>query len=84
MGTGKLIDRLRDYMDLDRHKQKDKRDKISVLLKKLNKKQRELEQMLDKEPGPGTRKRLKRDLKVLRAQRKKGIKLCRGIGCKKG
>ena len=83
MATNKLIEKLRDYMDLDRQKQKKKRDKIRSLLKKLKKKQRVLEEKLKQESGAEAQKRIKRDLKVLRAQRKKGVKLCRAIDCKK-
>lgn len=83
MTTNKLIDKLRDYLDLDRQKQKKKRDKLRELLKKLKKRQRLLEGKLEKSSGAKTRKRLRNDLKVLHAQRKKGVKLCRSIGCKK-
>ena len=60
-----------------------KRAKIRGLLKKLKKQQRTLEDKLEKTSDTGKRKRIKRDLKVLHAQRKKGVKLCREIKCKK-
>jgi len=78
----KLIDKLRDYMDLDRKKQKDKRDKIRSLLKKLKKRQRALEEKLENADDRKTQERIQRDLKVLHSQRKKGVKLCKDIGAK--
>ena len=83
MATDKLVDKLSRFLDLDRQQQKEKRAKIRVLLKKLKKQQRTLEDKLEKTSDAGKRKRIKRDLKVLHAQRKKGVKLCREIKCKK-
>jgi hypothetical protein len=80
---GKLIKKFQAILDVDRKKQKDKRDKIRGLLKRLKKKERTLEAKLQRESDSTARKRLKRDLKVLYAQRKKGVKLCRELGCKK-
>ena len=83
MIISKLIKKFQALLDLDRKKQKDKRDNIRGLLKRLKKKERTLEAKLQRESDSTARKHLKRDLKVLYAQRKKGIKLCREIGCKK-
>jgi len=79
----KLIKKIHALLNLDRKKQKDKRDKIRGLLKRLKKQERTLEARLQRESDSTARKRLKRDLNVLYAQRKKGVKLCREIGCKK-
>lgn len=83
MTTSKLIDKLRDYLELDRRKQEDKHAKLRALLKKLKKKQRVLEEKLNQAPDAKTRKRLKTELRVLHAQRKKGVKLCRAIDGRK-
>lgn len=82
MATKELLDRLRGYFDLDRKKQKRKREDLRILLKKLKKRQKALEEKLEKSPDGKTRKRIKRDLKVLHAQRRKGVELCRAIDCK--
>lgn len=79
MATGKLIDKLRGYLALSRKKQEGKRDKLRVLLKKLKKKQQELEKRYKKAPNAKARKRIKNDMKVLYAQRKKGVKLHRAL-----
>lgn len=83
MGTRKLIAKLRDYLELDRQNQKGKHDKIRTLLKKLKKKQKALEKKLKKAADSKTRKQLKRELKVLYVQRKKGVALHRDIRGKK-
>jgi hypothetical protein len=83
MATDKLVDKLSRFLNLDRQKQKEKRAKIRLLLKKMKKQQRALEEKLENTADADKRKRIKRDLKVLHAQRKKGIKLCREIKCKK-
>lgn len=83
MPTSDLIARLRGYLDLDRQKQESKKDQIRKLLKKLKKRQDSLEEELKKASNAKTRKRLKRDLKVLYVQRKKGVKLHRAIRGKK-
>ena len=83
MIISKLIKKFQALLDLDRKKQKDKRDNIRGHLKRLKKKERTLEAKLQRESDSTARKHLKRDLKVLYAQRKKGVKLCREIGCKK-
>lgn len=83
MATSELLDKLRAYLDLDRRDQKNKRDKIHALLKKLKKKQRALEEKLEKTSDGKKRKQIKRDLKVLYVQRKKGVQLCRSINCKR-
>lgn len=83
MPTTELLSKLSDYLDLDRKKQESKREKIHALLKKLKKKQRDLEEKLEKTSDGKKRKQIKRDLKVLYVQRKKGVKLCRAISCKR-
>lgn len=83
MTTSGLIEKLRAYLVLERRQQKDNRDKIRALLKKLKKRQSALKEKLKKDPDAKTRKRIKRDLKVLRTQRRKGVKLYRAIDRKK-
>ncbi|MCU7842377.1 MAG: hypothetical protein KZQ93_00895 [Candidatus Thiodiazotropha sp. (ex Monitilora ramsayi)] len=82
MTSEKLIEKFSVLLNMERRQQKEKRDKIRALLKKLKKQQVNLQVKLEKEQDPGDRKRLKRNLKVIQAQRKKGIKLCKSIKCK--
>ncbi|MES9854598.1 MAG: hypothetical protein ABW170_22510 [Candidatus Thiodiazotropha sp. L084R] len=82
MTSEKLIDKFHTLLNMERRKQKEKRDKIRDLLKKLKKQQVALKTKLDKDLSSDDRKRTKRNLKVIQAQRKKGIKLCKSIKCK--
>lgn len=81
MTTEKLIEKFHRLLSLEKNKQKEKRDKIRRLLKKLKQQQKALEGQLEKEKSADERKHIKRRLKVLQVQRKKGIKLCKSIKC---
>lgn len=83
MSTAKLIDRFRDFLDLDPRGQRKHRREMRSLLRKLKKHQRRLEAKLANNPGKEKRKRIRRDLKVVYAQRKKAVGLCRELSCKK-
>ncbi|MCG8016121.1 MAG: hypothetical protein JAY97_07885 [Candidatus Thiodiazotropha sp. 'RUGA'] len=82
MTSEKLIEKFGLLLDMERQKQIRKRDKIRTLLKKLKQQKLALKDRIDQEQNPQNRKRLKRNLKVIQAQRKKGIKLCKSIKCK--
>ncbi|MCG7873128.1 MAG: hypothetical protein N0C81_09480 [Candidatus Thiodiazotropha lotti] len=82
MTSDKLIEKFGLLLNMERQQQKEKRDKIRTLLKKLKKQKVVLRTRIDQEQNPQNRKRLKRNLKVIQAQRKKGIKLCKSIKCK--
>ncbi len=82
MTTKKLISRMRDFLDLGRRKQRAEVAKIKPLLKKLRRRRRELRDALAKEEDPARRKRMKRDLRVLHEQRKKGLKLLKALHVK--
>ena len=49
MGTNKLIDKVEDYFDLSKKKQRKKHDKLLKIIHKLDKKKSTLEQRLQKE-----------------------------------
>ena len=50
-------------------------------MKKLKQQQKALESKLENEKSADERKQIKRRIKVLQVQRKKGIKLCKSIKC---
>ncbi len=81
MTTEKLIEKFHRLLNMERRKQKEKRDKIRNLLKKLKQQQKTLQGKLEKEKSPEERKQIRRRLKVLQVQRKKGIKLCKNLNC---
>jgi hypothetical protein len=83
MTSEKLIDKFRKLLSLEKKEQMAKRDKLRELLKKLKKQQAALEAKLEVEKRSDDRKQIKRRLKVIQLQRKKGIKLCKSINCKR-
>jgi Mg2+ and Co2+ transporter CorA len=51
MGTSKLTDKLEDFFDLSKSKQKKKHDKLLKIIQKLEEKKSSLEQKVIKESG---------------------------------
>jgi len=74
MGIKRLLENLKDYLDKGYRKSKVHCARIDTILEKLAEKEHKLHKKLDKESSPGRRKRLKAELKILSAQRKKGLK----------
>jgi hypothetical protein len=79
VGTDTLVEKLKQVLDLGQREQRKKLDKLRSLLKKMRERERELKKELDTERRDKRSKRLKRDLKVLHAQRTKGVKLYRRL-----
>jgi hypothetical protein len=70
----KLYKKLSDYLDKGEHKKVAHCKRIDDLLHKLKKKEEHLKKKLSKETDTAKKKRLKTELKVVKAQRKKGEK----------
>ena len=79
MGTEKLLDKLANFLDAKRRKQKKQHESLKVLLKKLKKRQEKHKKLLEAKQDPEGRKRIERTLKVIYTQRKKGIKLYKDL-----
>ncbi|MES9900051.1 MAG: hypothetical protein ABW148_13665 [Sedimenticola sp.] len=79
MKTTKLIELANEYLDADKQKQHKQRDSIKVILKKLKKKQDKLKAKLSNEKSGDNRKKIQKDLKVVFAQRKKGLKILKSF-----
>ena len=73
MKATKLLEKLKDYLGAERRAQLAKYDSIKRVLKKLKKKENALKDKLKKEHDEKARKRLKKEMDVLSAQRKKGV-----------
>jgi hypothetical protein len=71
MKTKKLLDRLSDLVAGDSGKKKAEIDGLEKVLKKLKKRQRKLEGELQTADETQA-KRLKKEIKIIKAQRKKG------------
>ncbi|MET0106161.1 MAG: hypothetical protein ABW072_13615 [Sedimenticola sp.] len=74
MKTPKLIKRVNEYLDASKNKQREQKESIKEILKKLKKKERALKEKLGKEKSAKNKKRLQQDLDIIFAQRKKGLK----------
>jgi len=74
MSLDNLLSKLNNYLDEGKRKKKAHCERIDHLLAKLKEKQEELEDRLAKEKDSGKRKRLKAEIKIVEAQRKKGQK----------
>ena len=79
MKANKLLEKLKDYMGAKRRAQLARYDSIKRVLKKLKKKENSLKEKLKKEHSDKTTKRLKKEMAVLSAQRKKGMKMLKEL-----
>ncbi len=75
MKQKKLLDKLKAYFDTDEREREKQKSDIKDILKKLKKKERKLKEILAAEKNAKKRNRLKQQIDVIYAQRKKGIKL---------
>ena len=81
MKTTKMLDRLQDLLDPEKRKKKAKRKQLRALLKELKRRQRRLEERREQIGDKQKRQRLKREIEIIREQRRKGVRLCRKMGC---
>ncbi len=68
----KVLAKLHNYLDQGERKKKAHCERIDSLLKKLKKKEENLEKKLAGENDPDKKKRLKMEIKVVAIQRRKG------------
>jgi hypothetical protein len=74
MELSKILTQLYDFFDDNKHKKNEKRE-IHTLLEKLKRKENKLEKELDDTNDNHKKKTIKRSLKIIRAQKKKGKKI---------
>ena len=79
MKTSKLLKKIRTYIDSDQKKKKNQTGNIKTLLKKLKQKYRAKKAELEKENDSKKKNKLKKECKVLLAQRKKGLKTLKSL-----
>ena len=80
MKKKKLLHKLQDYFDLDERRKLAHKDDLVDILKKLKGKERKISLDLERENDPERKKALKKELDIIYAQRKKGIKLLKASG----
>ena len=75
MKTTQLIEKLNDFFNQKSGNKKKQKAKLKDLLHKLRNKKKKLEQKLEHATEDKTIKHISRDLKVIRRQREKALKL---------
>ncbi len=75
MKTRKLLDKLMSYLDGDARKRKQEREEIKAVLKKLKRREKKLKNQLDDLKDEEKRAALQKEIDIVHAQRKKGVRL---------
>ena len=79
MKTKKLVRKIKELLSADQRAQLAKYDSLEKVLQKLDAKEESFREKLRTEDDDGRRKEIRRKLKVIEAQRKKGAKLKKEI-----
>ncbi len=79
MNTQDLLKTIKNFIDTDRREQITKYDSLKRLMKKLKTKQNTLKEKVKNENDKEVKKDLKEKMRVLKAQRKKGLKLLKEL-----
>lgn len=73
MKAKKLLERVKQFLDADRHTQRNKIKSIRKVLKELKEKERNIREKLENEKDSIAKEALQLRLEVIYAQRKKGV-----------
>ena len=79
MKVKKFLRKMFDQLDIDQRKSASRKARIKRVLKALKHRQGEIKRSLEDERDAERRKRLKSELAVIRAQRKKALKVLRTL-----
>jgi len=79
MKTKKLLSKMADFLSSDRRAQQEHVGSIKAVLKKLKKKERDLRDKLEGERDPEKRAEIDAKLRVIYAQRTKGVAILKGL-----
>jgi hypothetical protein len=74
MKRKRLLKKITEFLDRDGRKQRKHRDELKILLKKLKRKQIDLEEKIGQEKDERRRHRYSKELEIILAQRAKGVK----------
>jgi len=74
MNIHKLIKKTEAFLNSDERKRKQKRKYLKEVIHKLKKHEKALKVKLDKESSGGAKEELEKEIALVRAQRKKGLK----------
>lgn len=79
MSTNDLLKKVKNFLDTGRREQITKYESLKRLLKKLKIKQNLLKEKVKDESNKKVKKRLEEKLRVIKAQRNKGLKLLKEL-----
>jgi hypothetical protein len=79
MKTNDLLKTIKNFIDTDRREQITKYESLKRLMKKLKTKQNILKEKAKNETDIKSKKNLEEKMRVLKAQRKKGLKLLKEL-----
>jgi hypothetical protein len=79
MNMRKLLKKAKSYLNEDERKRSEKRKYLSRVIKKLKNHEHQLAGLLEKESDKKTRTKLKDEIALTHAQRKKGLKMLKKI-----
>ncbi len=79
MKEKKLLNKLKAFFGSSERKRKKQKSDVKEILRKLKKRERKIKQKQSSEKKAAKRKQLQREIDVIYAQRKKGIKLIRKL-----
>ena len=79
MKRKRLLKTLAEFLDGEGRKQRKHREELATLLKKLRKKEVELEEKMALEKDGHRRQRLGKELEIVKAQHAKGVKTMEGL-----
>ncbi len=79
MKTIKLLKKVEEILNAKKSKQLDQKKNLKEVLGKLKKRKHKLEEKLDNAGKSSEKERIRKDLAIIRAQRKKGLKTLKGL-----
>ena len=79
MKIKQLLDKLSEILDEERQAQMEKYKSLKIILKAIRKEKTDLEEILESTQDEEARHRIESRLKVISAQRKKGLKVLKDL-----
>ncbi|MCU7836027.1 MAG: hypothetical protein KZQ83_12365 [gamma proteobacterium symbiont of Taylorina sp.] len=74
MSSKNLLSQLGDFFDMDKKKRRKNAKELKILLKELKQKENKLISKCNEKPGKSEYKMVKREIAIIHAKRKKGLK----------
>lgn len=79
MKTPKLLKKTEEILSAKKSKQREQKECLKEILSKLKKRKKKLQEKLETAENPKEVQRLEKDLAVIHAQRKKGLKALKDL-----